>query len=214
MSSSRGRDKVLILLLVALVSTTGGLGYYVAAITAKASAAPITTGVGPYRLTLVEIMNSGWNTTLAQPKFYVEGPTGLESSANISLPVNTTIELTILAYDTPTANSTDAMGVVNGTTVNGMYMINGSMASMSSMPTQWGQTIKSVPGAMLAHTFSIPQLGVNVPVVGGNTEIAYLYFTKAGSFTWICLTPCGFGPNGAQGAMSTMGWMSGTVTIS
>ncbi|HEV2137723.1 MAG TPA: hypothetical protein VGR53_02675 [Nitrososphaerales archaeon] len=169
---------------------------------------------GAFRLTLIEPMNTGWNATTAQPKIFVVGQGGLSSSANISLPVRTLIQLTIVSYDTPTGGSTDQQGKVNGTQGENVYLINGTTASMSSMPEQWGKNVTSVPGASLAHTFSIPQIGVNIPVVGGDTEIAYLYFTKTGTFTWFCLTPCGFGPDGSGGAMSAPGWMTGVVTVS
>jgi hypothetical protein len=171
-------------------------------------------GNNAYHLMLIEPMNVGWNATTAQPKFYVVGQGGLGSSANIALPVRTLIQVTIVSYDTPTNGSTDQQGRVNGTVGGNVYLINGTTASMSSMPEQWGRNVTSVLGASLAHTFTIPELGVNIPVVGGDTEIAYLYLTKTGTFTWYCLTPCGFGPNGALGAMSTAGWMNGMVTVS
>ena len=92
-------------------------------------------------------------------------------------------------------------------------MINGTTAMGTSVSPPYGTNVTSIPGAMLAHTFTIQQLGINIPVVGGNTEIAYLYLNETGTFPWICLTPCGFGPTGMQGAMSTAGWMEGNVTV-
>lgn len=169
--------------------------------------------VGPFRLTLMEPMDSAWNSTLAQPKFYVVGASGLESSANIRVPVHTLIELTIISYDTPTPGSLDPDGKVLGTVGGELYLINGTTA-MGTDPTQhWGQNVTSVSGSMLAHTFSVQQLGINIPVVGGDTEIAYLYFNQTGTFQWVRLTPCGFAPNGSQGAMSTPGWMEGQITV-
>jgi len=70
-----------------------------------------------------------------------------------------------------------------------------------------------VPGATLAHTFTIEQLGINIPVVGGDAEIVYLYLNQTGTFPWICLTPCGFGHLGMMGAMSMLGWMEGQITV-
>jgi hypothetical protein len=104
--------------------------------------------------------------------------------------------------------------MVTGTVGGMVYMINGTTASMATMPEQFGENVTSVPAASLAHTFTIQQLGINIPVVGGDTEIAYLYFNQAGTYQWLCLTPCGLGPNGSEGAMSTAGWMEGTVTVS
>jgi hypothetical protein len=210
--------KLAALAIVALIaaSTLGvGIGWGIGTTVPSGGVTKTTTtsNIG-YRLLLIEPMNTGWNATLAQPKFFVVGPGGLMSSANLSLPVRTLIQVTVVSYDTPTAGSLDSQGKVNGTMGGTVYLINGTTASMSDMPQQWGTNVTSVSGSLLAHTFTIPELGVNIPVVGGDTQIAYLYFTKTGTFTWLCLTPCGFGPNGSQGAMSTAGWMSGTVTVS
>ncbi len=207
------RIKEAVVLIIIAVLMSAGLGYYFATITITRTTTTTQRSNSAYRLTLIEPMNSGWNATTAQPKFYVVGKNGLESSANISLPVRTLIEVTIVSYDTPTSGSLQQQGKVNGTVGGTVYLINGTTASQSSTPEQWGKNVTSVPATSLAHTFTIQQLGVNIPVVGGDTVIAYLYFTRTGTFTWLCLTPCGFGPNGSEGAMSTSGWMSGTVTV-
>jgi len=169
----------------------------------------------PYMLTLLETMGNKWNSTAAesQPVFFVAGPSGLESSANISLPANRMIELVIISYDTPTPPPAQYSSVT-GTIGNKMYLVNGTSASMSS-PMSWGAEVSSVPAAQIAHTFTITSLGINIPVVGGDTEIAFLYLTQTGTFTWQCYTPCGF-PNvngGWSGAMVTPGWMTGEVTV-
>ena len=78
---------------------------------------------------------------------------------------------------------------------------------------QWGMNVTSVPGSTLAHTFTIPSLGVNIPVVGGDTVMAYLRFDQTGVFQWFCQTPCGLGPTGTLGAMSQAGWMEGQITV-
>jgi hypothetical protein len=167
----------------------------------------------PFRLTLMEIMDTGWNSSLAQPQFDLMGPNGLQPAANIRLPAHTLIQLTIISYDTPTSGSTDFEGKVSGTVGGTIYLINGTSAMGMDVSQHWGQNVTSVPGAMLAHTFTIQQLGINIPVVGGDTEIAYFYLNQRGTFQWVCLTPCGFGPMGMGGAMSASGWMEGQVTV-
>ena len=169
----------------------------------------------PYMLTLLETMGNKWNSTApeSQPMFFVAGPTGLMSSANISLPFHRMIELVIISYDTPTpppAQYSNVTGTVDGK----MYLINGTSASLST-PQSWGAEVSSVPTSLIAHTFTITSLGINIPVVGGDTEIAFLYLNQIGTFTWQCYTPCGF-PNvngGWSGAMVTPGWMTGEVTV-
>jgi hypothetical protein len=179
----------------------------------QAAAASTPQQAGPYRLTLVEIMDTGWNSSMAQPQFSILGPNGTQPAAHIFLPAHTLIQLTIISYDTPTAGSTDMEGKVTGTVGGTVYLVNGTSASGMDVSQHWGRNVTSVPGAMLAHTFSIPQLGINIPVVGGDLEIAYLNLDQTGTFQWICLTPCGFGPTGMQGAMSEPGWMDGQVTV-
>ena len=167
---------------------------------------------GPFKITLMEIMDTAWNSSVAQPQFTMMGVNGLQPAGNIRLPAHTLIQLTIISYDTATADSSDSEGAVSGTVGGNMYLINGTSAMGTDVSQRWGQNVTSVPGAMLAHTFSIQQLGINVPVVGGDAEIVYLYLNQTGTFPWICLTPCGFGHLGMMGAMSMFGWMEGQIT--
>jgi hypothetical protein len=168
---------------------------------------------GTFRLTLLETMDTAWNSSMAQPEFEIVGANGTYPAAHIYLPDHTLIQLTIISYDTATADSTDQEGQVTGTVGGTVYMVNGTSASGMDVSQHWGENVTSIPGAMLAHTFSIPQLGINIPVVGGDLEIAYLNISQAGTFQWLCITPCGFGPTGMQGAMSQFGWMDGEVTV-
>jgi heme/copper-type cytochrome/quinol oxidase subunit 2 len=210
------KDKWTATLIVAALVLAVSWGYYFASITvARSSPSSSVTVVSsqPYRIFIVEPMDTAWNSTTAQPRFYVVGPNGLESSANISVPVNTQIQMTIVSYDTPTPGSTDQEGKVTGTVGNSVYMINGSVASMTDVTMQWGVNVTSVPRSSLAHTFTIPSLGVNIPVVGGDTVMAYLRFNQTGVFQWFCETPCGLGANGTAGAMSQAGWMEGQITV-
>lgn len=172
-----------------------------------------------YKLTLVEVMDVPWNSTAMQPQFYVLGDRGLESSANISLPAHRLVQLTIFSYDTPTQGVSAQNGEVQGTVGGAMSFYNGTLATGIANETMAqmmsiGKNVTSVPAGSVAHTFSVPQLGINVPVVGGSTEIAYLMFDQAGTYTWLCMTPCGFGSDGSGGAMSAPGWMTGQLTVS
>ena len=204
-------DRKLVVSLVALYLGASLLGLGLAYAGGLFARQPATSPSSPYAITLVETMNP-WNSTApSQPSFYVLSSTGLTSAASITLPVHRMIQLTIVSYDTPTPGSTDDQGRVMGTVAGNVYMMNGTTATMGNM--QWGQNVTSITGGALAHTFTIAPLGINIPVVGGSTVVAYLSFDKTGTFTYICLTPCGLGPMGMMGAMSRMGWMQGQVTI-
>ena len=210
--SLRGLEALIVILsgaLVAILSIYTGLHL---PLQYPASVAT-TQQNAPYQLTITEIMDTAWNSTVAQPQFSIMGTNGLEPASNIRLPAHKLIQLTIISYDTPTAGSPDQEGKVTGTVGGTVYLINGTTAMGTDVSQRWGRNVTSVPGNMLAHTFTIPQLGINIPVVGGDTVIAYFYLDQAGTFQWVCLTPCGFGPSGMQGAMSKSGWMEGQVTV-
>lgn len=222
-------NAVFVLVTMVLIAAAGiGIGWGIGT-TVPGSPAPAgpTTSIQPgtpardttYKLTMVEIMDVAWNSTIMQPKFYVLGSHGLESAANISLPAHTLIQLTVFSYDTPTDDVSSQSAVVAGATGGTMTFYNGTLATGFDNETMAqvesiGTNVTAVPIATVAHTFSIPQLGVNIPVVGGSTELAYLRFDQTGTYQWLCMTPCGFGPNAGEGAMSTPGWMTGTVTVS
>ena len=210
--------RVAMVAVVAAVILAGALGFYFATITSARAPSGATTSQNyktskPFQLVLVEPMNTAWNATVAQPRFFVLGDNGLESSANISLPAKTLIQLTIVSYDGPTPGSTADEAKVTGTVGNNMYTINSTVASMSDPSMQWGKNVSSVPVDTLAQTFSIPSLGINVPVPGGDMVTTYLYFNETGVFTWLCLTPCGLGPSGGNGAMTAPGWMQGQINV-
>ena len=198
-----------------------GFGTTVTSVSAQGTGtnAQTNNSNGTYQLTLVEVMSNMWNSSAPlQPKVFVVGPQGLESSANIVLPAHRLIQLTIVAYDAPTPNSTQEMAAVTGTVDGSVYLINGTLGSgmtndsMAKM-MDWGQKVTSIPLEALTGTITIPQLGVNVPFAGGETTIAYLSFSQPGNYTWICLPPCGLGKDNLLGAMSTPGWMMGQLTV-
>jgi hypothetical protein len=125
------------------------------------------------------------------------------SPSDITISKGDTIVLTIKEYDdAPTAlpDGSPYNAVAGGTeTVNGAAVTN-------------------VSNADIAHTFSIPELGINAPLPkaadGGVATIVFTFTAnKAGSYVWRCFTPCGGDPKGMGGSMATKGWMQGHVTV-
>jgi FtsP/CotA-like multicopper oxidase with cupredoxin domain len=81
-----------------------------------------------------------------------------------------------------------------------------------------GVATTTVANTDIAHTFSIPELNINVPLSKapeGKFSTTVFTFTadKTGAFTWHCFTPCGGDPKGMGGSMATKGWMQGNVTV-
>ena len=76
----------------------------------------------------------------------------------------------------------------------------------------------TVSNANIAHTFSVPELGLNAPLekapTGGFSTMVFKFKAdKAGTYAWRCFTPCGSGANGMTGAMATQKWMQGQLIV-
>lgn len=167
----------------------------------------------PYQLTIVITGNDPWNSTLTQPMQSVLTPGGLVSSAKINLPAHRTIQLTIEDFDTPTPLPSQ-YATVNGTVGDSVTMLNITASSQNPTNATNFSVVKSLnPQDEVAHTFTIPQLGINIPSAPMSVEVANFMVNETGSFVWHCEDPCGFGPTGQLGAMSTPGWMFGTLNF-
>lgn len=134
------------------------------------------------------------------------------SPSDITVPAGKTVTLVIDNYDdmaTPLPSALQGYDKVQG----GTETVN-------------GKAITTVSNKMIAHTFTVPSLGLNIPIpmatdVGsGSSETvvpAVVTFTftpkNTGTFTWQCFTPCGSGSDGMSGPMSTAGWMRGSLTV-
>ena len=125
--------------------------------------------------------------------------------AEIHVRAGATVVLTIKEYDdmvTPVAGLSPFLRVMGGTeTVN-------------------GKPVSSVGNGQLAHTFTIPSLGINAPLpvasMDGPATVRFTFRAPAvpGTYQWLCVTPCGTGPYGISGAMNSNGWMRGHLTVS
>jgi plastocyanin len=81
-----------------------------------------------------------------------------------------------------------------------------------------GKRVTVVGNKEIAHTVTIPGLGINIPLPKapehGYTTITFTFTAPAaGTYQWQCMTPCGAGPQGVGGAMQTEGWMRGRLVV-
>ena len=146
-------------------------------------------------------------TILAQkPGSSVDGPA--YSSTNLTLPAHSLVTITIVnadGGDTPLPNGSP-FGKVTG--------VVGGHATVDGLP------YTSLALDKVAHTFTLPGFGVNVPIPGdapaGHSDITVTFSFQtgaAGSYMWQCMDPCGADPNGWGGPMTMKGYMMGTVTV-
>jgi hypothetical protein len=123
--------------------------------------------------------------------------------ANVTVGQGDTVVLTIKEYDdAPTALPA---GSPYNAVAGGTMTVNGVATT-------------TVSNADIAHTFSVPELGLNAPLpkaaTGGFSTIVFTFKAgKAGTYGWRCFTPCGDGANGMTGAMATKGWMQGNLIV-
>ncbi len=170
-----------------------------ATVNLAASSAPTTVHISTVLLTGEMIQNTAGPT---------QGPKFVPS--DLTVPKGSKVVLTIYSYDDGTAPFADS---------NSPYTQVTGGAETSN-----GATITSLPNAQIAHTFTVPGLGLNAVIPAGSNHSnpgeykpAVVTFTftasKSGTFTWQCMAPCGSGSDGMGGAMATDGYMKGTLTV-
>lgn len=146
------------------------------------------------------------------------------SSDNLVVPANSAVTVTVSQYDTGGTPNNAFFAKVIGT-VGGTETVDGS-------------PVTSVPVNDVGHTFTLraiagnaPYLFLNIPLpaVSKNAAnalhighgsypkprvVTFTFITKGkGVYLWNCEYPCGYSVAGFGGAMSTYGYMSGTLTV-
>jgi plastocyanin len=66
-----------------------------------------------------------------------------------------------------------------------------------------GETVSHLP---ISHTFTIPDLQVNIPIPPDTMVVFSYTFTAPGVYSYLCTTPCGPG-------MGLAGYMLGYITV-
>jgi len=130
------------------------------------------------------------------------------SPSNLVVPANSLVTITIRDYDLgDTAMPQDSpLTTVQGT--------------VNASATADGRVYSSLAPDKIAHTFTLPQLHVNVPLPGDGmngkdyTSVTFTFRTGApGTYIFRCFDPCGTGPMGMMGPMMTQGYMIGTLSV-
>ncbi len=138
------------------------------------------------------------------------------------VPPHARINVTIIQYDSGSPLRNQQVGQVSGT--------YGNVATLNGKTFR---VINSNTGNGVGHTFSIPSLGINVPLYGNGSNanlcaaapcttssphnVIRFSFTSPGpgSYRWQCFVPCGLGfLYGNGGPMSTLGYMAGFMQVS
>jgi hypothetical protein len=142
-------------------------------------------------------------------------------TTTFQVPADTRLNVTIVQYDSGSPLRNQQLGQVTGTA--------GNVATLNGKPFR---VLNSNVGNGVAHTFSIPSIGINVPLYGNNGNanlcgaapctvssphkvIRFSFITPGpGNYRWQCFVPCGSGwLFGNGGPMSTLGYMGGFMKV-
>src|ERR1019366_7643010 len=138
-----------------------------------------------------------------------------------TVPAHTRVNMTIYQYDSGSPLRNQQIGQVEGT-IGDDAILNGKSFSV----------INSNAGDGVGHSFSIPTLGINVPLfaLNGNLNlcgaapctfasphnvIRFSFISPGpGTYPWQCFVPCGLGfLYGNGGPMQTVGYMDGFMKV-
>ncbi len=135
------------------------------------------------------------------------------------VPPNATVRMTIDQQDGASGLRNPYIALVRGTIGNSMTVYT-SDPSAGNVP---GKTMQSIDPSTAAHSFSVPDLGVSVPLLAvdpnnpKNTDNFVVFSFKvpaSGIFHWQCFVPCGAGTlYGNGGPMQTLGYMDGQIEV-
>jgi hypothetical protein len=128
----------------------------------------------------------------------------------LHVPAGAVVHMTIDQQDGQTGLRNEYFGLVRGT-VNDEMTVN-------------GKTMSALDPTLAAHTFTIPDLGVSVPLEGvadnapANAQVVvqfdFVVPSTPGLFRWQCFVPCAAGTlYGNGGPMQTLGYMAGELQV-
>jgi hypothetical protein len=142
-----------------------------------------------------------------------------EHTTTYGLPANSLVDFTVYQFDSATGLRNPFLSQVQGT-VGGEMRLD-------------GQTVRSIKPEEASHTFTVPDIGVVVPLAGvadnapnqcdempcpltdAHRTIEFTIRTpQAGDYRWQCFVPCAAGfEDGNGGPMQTIGYMDGFLEV-
>jgi len=217
-------------LLVALLAVVGG-GFFVVIhfLLASPPTVDYAAGVTAGQPVSIMLQEDPQNTVSNHPdwvSYFIKDPkTGAWVHTTLfQVPAGSRINVTILGYDGCTPLRNPFWGKVTGT-IGDVEYVNG-------VPTP---VLNSWGACSVGHTFSIPGIGLNVPVAspttlkennnlcgtspctsGPHSTVTFSFDspTRLGDYFWQCRVPCGGGYlDGFGGPMQIIGYMTGQMEV-
>ena len=183
-----------------------------------------TKSAGPVNLVVQTVASIGTGVHPTWVSYLVQDADGHWVHSTLwQLPADRQINVTVYEYDSGGALRNPVWGGVTGTE-GGVATVNGKTESVFDPNV----------GNGIAHTFNVPELGLNVPLYGISSDaknpcsvapcdtsfdhntIKFSFHTPpgAGNYRWQCFVPCGLSYlYGNGGPMSTVGYMGGFLKV-
>ncbi len=178
----------------------------------------------PVNVTLQAVGSLGYGNHPSWVSYLVKSPQGQWVHTTVfQVPQHTRINFTIYNYDSGSPLRNQQLGQVTGTYGN-VATLNGRVFRVINSNNPKGNGV--------GHTFSIPSLGVSVPLYGNNgnanlcavapcspkSPVNVIRFSITtpgpGDYRWQCFVPCASGwLFGNGGPMSTLGYMGGFMKV-
>ncbi|HUY21647.1 MAG TPA: hypothetical protein VMV22_04845 [Acidimicrobiales bacterium] len=176
----------------------------------------------PVDMTVQTVPSIGFGIHPTWVSYLTKAPDGQWVHTTLwDLPAHTRVNVTIDQYDSGSPLRNQQFGLVQGTTD----------ASLNAKPLSLIDSNGSANG--VGHTFTIPALGVSVPLYGisgdaknpcsvapcatsyDHNVIQFSFTTPGpGQYPWQCFVPCGLGYlYGNGGPMQTLGYMGGFLKV-
>jgi hypothetical protein len=209
--------------LALLIAVIGGVVFAVFNLTWQPTTVAFTAGPGqPVNVTLQTVGAYGSGIHPTWVSYMIRTPDGRwEHTTMWQVPAHTRVNVTIYQYDSGSPLRNQQIGMVQGT-IGGVATLNGKVFSV----------INANVGNGVGHTFSMPSLGINVPLSGNNgnanlcgaapcttaspNNVIRFSFRSPGpgTYPWQCFVPCALGfLYGNGGPMQTVGWMDGFMKV-
>lgn len=177
---------------------------------------------GEVNVTMQTVGSYGSGAHPTWVSYLTQSPAGNWEHTTIwQVPAHTRVNVTILQYDSGSPLRNQQLGQVTGT-IGDTATLNGKSFSVND----------SNVGNGVGHTFSIPAVGVSVPLAGVNGNdtlcsaapcqtssphnvITFSFMSPgSGTYSWQCFVPCGLGwLYGNGGPMGTLGYMGGFMKV-
>jgi heme/copper-type cytochrome/quinol oxidase subunit 2 len=201
---SRTKDNAVIAVLVIAAIAVSGAGLYLSVIkSASAGNQPqgnvvnmdVIPDYGGAGYDAFVLSANAENGVVPTPATNTTAPSIIDN--NVTVAAGTTVKFVLTTIDTAVLQNFSSQVSIPFTVYNDTA--SGVVASHYGQ----GQSISNMP---IGHTFTITQLGVNIPIPPTTVVTFSLTFSKSGVYMFMCDTPCGPG-------MGLVGYMEGYVIV-